>query len=79
MADLVLENRYIEVGARAAVVLAAAALRARSACGDDTGGGCSCNCNRVCRSTAEGHAGCTYTWIGGLCSPSGCCDDCCDN
>jgi hypothetical protein len=61
-----------------ALVLAGAALLASVACGDDEES-CSCSCtNQVCASTTDGHTGCIFNLVASLCSPSGCCDYCCD-
>ncbi len=63
----------------AALALAAAALLASGACVDEEDS-CSCSCeNQVCASSKDGHSGCVFNFVASLCSPSGCCNYCCDH
>lgn len=61
-----------------AALLGAVALLASAGCYPEESCDCSCDEGKVCASSTEGRTGCGGTFIGFLCSPSHCCDYCCD-
>ena len=64
----------------AALLAAAVALLASAGCGDEEDG-CNCFCSneaKACATTTDGRTGCAQTLGLFDCSPSGCCNYCCD-